>query len=67
MSSPALIRLRIPAPGAAEIASRLVNDLDCDEFSIPGHIHADVAVAEQPKRQDDGSVTMAIEALTVEE
>ena len=61
------IRLRIPGPDAGELASKLVNGLESDEFSIPGHILADVALAEEPKRQEDGSVTMAIEALTVEE
>ena len=61
------IRLRIPAPGASEIACRLVNGLECDEFSIPGHVVADVALAGEPERQEDGSMTVAIEALTVEE
>lgn len=61
------IRLRIPAPDAPEIASRLVNGLECDEFSVPGQIVADVALAGEPERQEDGSITIAIEALTVEE
>lgn len=61
------IRLRIPAPDASDIACRLVNGLECDEFAIPGHIVADVALAGEPERHADGSVTIAIEALTVEE
>ena len=61
------IRLRIPAPGASEIASSLVNGLSEEEFSIQGHVVADVALCGEPERQPDGSITMVIEALTVEE
>jgi hypothetical protein len=61
------IRIRIPAPDAAEVASRLVNGLADDEFEIPGHILADVALAGEPERRQDGSIAIAIEALTVEE
>ena len=61
------IRLRIPAPDAAEIASRLVNGIECDEFLVPGHVVADVALVGEPERQEDGSMALAIEALTVEE
>ena len=61
------IRLRIPAPDASGIAARLVNGLECEEFAVPGHIVADVALAGEPERQEDGSITIAIEALTVEE
>jgi hypothetical protein len=61
------IRLRIPAPGATDIVSSLVNGLSGDEFSIPGHVVADIALAGEPERQPDGSIVLAIEALTVEE
>ena len=61
------IRLRIPSPGASEIASSLVNGLSGDEFSIPGHFLADIALAGEPETHADGSVTLLIEALTVEE
>ena len=60
------IRLRIPQPDAAEIASRLVNGLEDCEFSIPGHVVADIAVDGEPQTNDDGSIALAIEALTVE-
>ena len=56
------IRLRIPGPDASEIASRLVNGLGEEEFAIPGHIVADVALAGEPELQADGSVAIAIEA-----
>ncbi len=61
------IRFRIPAPGAAEIAAVLVNGLGETEFSIPGHIVADVALAGEPERQADDSIVLTIEALTVED
>ena len=61
------IRLRVTAPEAAPIAARLVNGLEDCEFSIPGHCVADVALAGEPEAQADGSVTLTIEALTVEE
>jgi hypothetical protein len=60
------IGLRIPAPCAADIADRLVNGLADCEFSLPGHIVADIALAGEPERRDDGSIALAIEALTVE-
>lgn len=61
------IRVRIPAPGADEVAACLVNGLADQEFSIPGHIVADVALAGEINRATDGSVTLTIEALTVED
>ena len=61
------IRLRIPAPGADEIAAQLVNGLGETEFSIPGHCVADIALCGEPERQEDGAVMLAIEALTVAE
>ena len=61
------IRLRVTAPEAAPIAARRVNGLEDCEFSIPGHVVADVALACDPEPQTDGSITLNIEALTVEE
>ena len=60
------IQLRIPQPDAAEIAARLVNGLEDWEFSIPGHVVADVAVDGEPQTNNDGSISLAIEALTLE-
>ena len=60
------IQLRIPQPDAAEITARLVNGLEDCEFSIPGHVVADVTVDGAPQANDDGSILLAIEALTVE-
>jgi hypothetical protein len=61
------IRLRVTAPEASSIAAKLVNGLEDCEFSIPGHVVADVALACDPEPQTDGSITLNIEALTVEE
>jgi hypothetical protein len=41
--------------------------LEDAEFHIPRQIVADIAVAEQPRCASDGSISIAIEALTVEE
>jgi rRNA maturation endonuclease Nob1 len=60
------IRLRIPAPDAPETVARLVNGIEDSEFSLSGHIVADIALAEELERGEDGSVTLAIEALTVQ-
>ncbi len=60
------IGLRIPAPDAPRILGRLVNGLSDCEFSLPGHIVADIAVAGEPRQKRDGSIGLTIEALTVE-
>lgn len=62
-----LIRLRIPGPGAERFVGGFVDGIEEAEFSIPGQILADIAVAGTPKRSLDGSVCLAIEALTVAE
>jgi hypothetical protein len=61
------IRLRIPAPDAQQVASVLVHGLEDDEFSIRGHVVADVGLVGEPEHNADGSITLVIEALTVEE
>ena len=61
------VRLRVPQPDAEDTTARLVNGLGESEFSIPGHVVADIAVEGEPERQDDGSFIVTIEALTVEE
>jgi hypothetical protein len=59
------IELRIPGPDAPEIGSRIASGLDHAEFKIPGQIVADVALIEEPLAQDDGSLMLKIEALTI--
>jgi hypothetical protein len=58
--------LRIPAPGAAEIAARLVNGIEDAEFSLAGHLVADIALAGELEHSEDGSIALTLEALTVE-
>jgi hypothetical protein len=60
-----LIELRIPSPGSREIVNRMCDGLEEAEFSIPGTIVADIAVAGAPKLALDGSTSLTIEALTV--
>jgi hypothetical protein len=60
------IGLRISAPDASQIADRLVNGLGDCEFSLPGHLVADIALAGGPEQREDGSIALTIEALTVE-
>ena len=61
------IDLRIPGPNAAAIADMLTRDLGEAEFSLPGHIVADIAVYGAMIRHADGAIGLTIEALTVEE
>lgn len=61
------IRLRIPAPGAGEIARRLSEGLSDAEFRIPGQIVADIAVVGDLSAGEDGSIGIDIEALTIAE
>jgi hypothetical protein len=42
-------------------------DLGDAEFSIPGVIVADIGISGAPSQAPDGSTTVTIEALTVEE
>ncbi len=57
--------LRVPGPGADGLAARLTQELGEGDFSIPGQIVADIALACPPARNRDGSVTLSIEALTI--
>ena len=57
--------LRVIGPDAATLVERLVDGLADFEFDIAGQIVADIAVQEEPVDNDDGSISLAIEALTV--
>lgn len=60
-------QLRVPGPDALPILSRILAGLDEAEFAIPGHLVADIVIADEPRRQADGSITVALEALTVKQ
>lgn len=62
-----VMRLRVPGPDADQLVGRLTIGLGEMEFSVPGHLVADIAVAGAPTRAPDGSITLAIEALTIAE
>ena len=57
--------LRILGPHAQLAMDCMCNGLEDVEFSIPGVIVADVAVAGTPAQAPDGSISFTIEALTV--
>ena len=57
--------VRIPGPGAGEVAAKLCNGLAEAEFTIAGHIVADIAVTDGALPGDDGSISLQIEALTI--
>jgi hypothetical protein len=59
--------LRIPGPGAVRIANVLTQNLGEAEFSVSGHIVADIAVEGAMIEHSDGAISLTIEALTVEE
>lgn len=59
------ITIRIPGPSAAAVAASLCDGLAEAEFSITGQIVADIVVADDPTQSADGSISLAIEALTV--
>ena len=61
------IDLRVPGPGAAAVAEALTHNLGDAEFAIPGQIVADIAVEGAMIEHPDGSISLTVEALTVEE
>ena len=60
------LELRIPGPDSRLVVDRMCDGLEDAEFSIPGVIVADIAVAGEIKSGFDRSTTVTIEALTVE-
>ena len=56
---------RVSPPGSREVLSRIVAGLGDAELEIPGHFVADIALVGDPDEHSDGSVTVALEALTL--
>ena len=56
--------LRLTGTDALCAAQRLSDGLPDAEFDLPGHIVADIAIAGM-REDDDGSVVVGIEALTI--
>lgn len=61
------IELRIPSPGAPDVAERILEGIREAEFDIPGHVVADIQLAQPPANHRDGSIGLTIEALTIAE
>ena len=59
------MELRVPGPGAEQLADRLTERLPDAEFRIPGQIVADIDLVREYEMHPDGSITLHIEALTV--
>lgn len=59
--------LRITGSDAQQIYETITGDLSEVEFPLSGHVLADVAVFGTPARNTDGSISFAIEALTIED
>jgi hypothetical protein len=59
------ISLRIIGADSSEVVERMCTGIEDAEFSIPGLLVADIAVARSPRRALDGSMELVIEALTV--
>ena len=60
------IQFRIPGPNACEIVDRMCGGIEDAEFSIPGHVVADIALLRAPKYAFNGTITLTVEALTIE-
>ena len=61
------MKLRILGPDAEITYAALTGDLSEAEFPLTGHVLADVAVFGAPTRGTDGSISFAVEALTIED
>ena len=59
--------LRITGSDAQQIYEAITGDLSEVEFPLSGRVLADVAVFGAPARSTDGSISFAIEALTIED
>jgi hypothetical protein len=57
---------RLAPPDADAAYARLTQGLAEAEFTIPRHVLADIVIASGPVREADGSLSFAVEALTLE-
>jgi len=61
------LTLRLCGPDASTTCARLTDGLAEAEFTLPGHLLADIAVIGSPADSPDGSLVVHLEALTIEE
>ena len=59
--------LRVLGPDAQAVVARLTGGLEEADFPMPGQFVADILVFGSPEAHADGSVSLAIEALTIAE
>jgi hypothetical protein len=59
------IALRFTGPDARREAERMLHGIEDQEFTLPGAIVADITVVGRTVGIEDGSVSVAIEALTI--
>lgn len=59
------IGLRMPAPDAVDTAFRLIDGLSECEWRVPGQIVAEIALDGALEADEDGSLSLKIQALTI--
>ncbi len=57
---------RLVGPDADALHARLTDGLADAEFALPRQVVADIVVPSEPVREADGSLSFAVEALTIE-
>jgi len=60
-------QLRVLGPDAGAAVDRLCRDLGEVEFTLSGHVVADIALTAPPESNRDGSIIVQMEALTIAE
>lgn len=62
-----LLSLRVLGPDAATAVARLTGGIEDADFPMRGQFVADILIFGAPEAHADGSISLAIEALTVAE
>ena len=61
------LTLKIVGDEPHRLMQRLTGGIEDAEFAIPGHLVADIVLWGEPREEDDGAVSLTIEALTIAE
>lgn len=59
------LTLRIVGDDPRRLLQRLTGGIEDAEFAIPGHLVADLVVWGEPRDEEDGALSLTIEALTI--
>jgi hypothetical protein len=62
-----ILELRVLGPSPEGIVDRLTGGIEDADFPMPGQFVADIVVFSAPEVEADGSIRLAIEALTIDE